>query len=120
MNKRIITALIKKDVKSMLLSKRTWGPMLVVSFVLCILLPAAIGYAGTYTDNLSFMSGQDITKTMDSVVNRLPDGEFKDKLLSLDTLGQKFSFFFLSCFSIFLMTKSIALKIDASSPDAKY
>ncbi|PGK52305.1 hypothetical protein CN918_31430 [Priestia megaterium] len=117
MNKRIVSALIKKDIKSMLLSKRTWGPMLLVSILLCILLPAAIAYGGAYKDNLSFMSGQNIDKTMESVVDRLPSSDFKEQLMSLDTLGQKFSFFFLSyqLVSIFLMVTVINSMVTATS-----
>lgn len=51
MNKNV-RSIAKKDIKLLLKSKKSWVTMIAVSILLCILLPAGIGFSGNYLQNI--------------------------------------------------------------------
>lgn len=117
MNNHVIKSLIKKDVKSLLLSKKTWMPMLMVSLLLCIILPVSISFVGTYTDAFSMSGSEDIRQMTENLRKNLPDSELKDELISLDSIGKQFTFYFLNflLITLFLMVTVINSMVSSTN-----
>lgn len=103
--------------KSLWLSKKAWMPMVIVSLLLCIMLPTAISYVGTYTSNFSMGEANDVQKVVDAISDKLPDGEFKEKITEFKELGKQFTLFFLSYMmvSVFLMVTVINSMVTSTS-----
>lgn len=116
MNKRIFKAMLKKDFKNLLDSKKTWIPMLMSTILLCIIIPIVIAYLGTFTNTL-VAEDETVNKLTTLIVHQMPDGEAKNKISSLDNLNEKFTFFFLNymAISMFIMVAVINSMVTATS-----
>lgn len=116
MNKQIIKAIAKKDVKSVFSSKKIWVPMVIFSFILCIAVPAVMSYVGIHTDLLNKPT-DDIEKPIQAVIDKFPVEQMRVILSELPTLGAKFVYFFLNFMLIplFLMPAIIHSMVTASN-----
>lgn len=93
MNKKIIKAIIKKDIKSLFFSTQLWLPMIIIPLIFVIFLPVLIIVLGK-TMNLALTGNNyDI---INRILNSLPAGTIKTEILSLATLNQKFVYLFLN------------------------
>jgi len=117
MNKKIVKAMVGKDVKQLLKSKRTWMPMLIVTLMLCIIVPIAISYSGTYAESALFKSSNDIEQVAEKMAVMLKNTDMQKTLHDLDSTGKKFVFFFLSYLmvSVFLMVTVINSMVTSTS-----
>lgn len=116
MNKRIFKAMLKKDFKGLRKSRKTWVPMLMSTILLCIIIPVIIAYLGTYTDTL-VAEDETVNRLTDVIVQQMPDGKAKEKISSLNSLSEKFTFFFLNymAISMFIMVAVINSMVTATS-----
>lgn len=117
MKKVIIKSMIKKDVKSLLSSPKTYIPMIIVSVLLCIILPFALSYGGTYTNAFDVRQYPELEKIITSIIGALPDGSLKYNLESLEKTGMKFTYFVVNfiLISIFLMVTIINSMVTSVS-----
>lgn len=117
MNKSVIKSIVKKDFRSILSSKRTWMPMIIISTLLCIIMPIAFSYFGTNTNSFESGQGESIKKMINMMFSHIPDGKMKTELLQLHTAGKQFTFFFLNfmLISIFLMVTVINSMVTSTS-----
>jgi ABC-2 type transport system permease protein len=115
MNKQIVSAIAQKDMKAVFSSKKIWIPMVILSFVLCIALPAVMSYIGIHTELLN-NPGKDVEKPIQAVIDQFP-GDIKNTLLSLPNMGAKFVYFFLNFMLIpfFLLAAIIHSAVISSS-----
>lgn len=79
MNKKIIWALAKKDIRGIFSNKQILIPMILVPLIICVVLPGTVILLGKTLDITAF-SGMDLLKTM---VSNLPAGELQDKITKL-------------------------------------
>ncbi|OCA87533.1 hypothetical protein A8F94_06600 [Bacillus sp. FJAT-27225] len=116
MNRAIITAIAKKDIKETFSSKKVWVPMIFVALMLCTVLPSVMAYLGLHT-NVFAADAKDIEKPINSFIASFPDRDMAELLASLPDLGSKFTYFFLSFMSIpfFLLTAIINSSVTASN-----
>ena len=116
MNKRILTAIVQKDLKSTFSSKKVWVPMIVLPVFLCILFPALFAYIGIHTSFLGD-SGNDLEKPINDFIRSFPDEKMRSTLASLPTLEYKSVYFFVNFMMIpfFLMAAIINSMVTASN-----
>ncbi|WP_059173669.1 ABC transporter permease subunit [Bacillus sp. FJAT-27445] len=116
MNKAIVMAIAKKDLKAAFTSKKVWVPMSILAVMLCVLLPTAFAALGLHT-NLLAADAKDIEKPINAFIEKFPDGEMGEKLASLPDLGSKFVYFFMSFMMIpfFLLVAIINSSVTASN-----
>jgi ABC-2 type transport system permease protein len=116
MNKEVVKALVHKDLKSTFSSKKVWVPMVIVSVVICTLLPLVFAYIGTQTELLSKDSG-DTKQIVDTFINQFPENETKEKVLSLPNMGLQFLYLFCSFMiaPFFLLVSIINSMVTASN-----
>jgi ABC-2 type transport system permease protein len=116
MNKEVVKALVHKDLKSTFSSKKVWVPMVIVSVVICTLLPLVFAYIGTQTEILSKDSG-DTKQIVDTFINQFPESEAKEKVLSLPNMGLQFLYLFCSFMiaPFFLLVSIINSMVTASN-----
>jgi ABC-2 type transport system permease protein len=116
MNKEVVKALVHKDLKSTFSSKKVWVPMVIVSVVICTLLPLVFAYIGTQTELLSKDSG-DTKQIVDTFINQFPESETKEKVLSLPNRGLQFLYLFCSFMiaPFFLLVSIINSMVTASN-----
>jgi ABC-2 type transport system permease protein len=116
MNKHVVRALVEKDLKSTFSSKKVWVPMVLVSLLLCTLLPVVLTIIGTQTELFSKESA-DLKQTVDSFIKGFPDHEIKDTVVALPNMGVQFLYLFLSFLiaPIFLLVSIINSMVTASN-----
>jgi ABC-2 type transport system permease protein len=116
MNKFVVRALVEKDLKSTFSSKKVWVPMVLVSLLLCTLLPVVLTIIGTQTELFSKESA-DLKQTVDNFIKGFPDHEIKDTVLALPNMGVQFLYLFLSFMiaPIFLLVSIINSMVTASN-----
>lgn len=116
MNNQVVKALVEKDLKSTFSSKKVWVPMVVVSFLLCTLLPTAFALIGTQTELFSKDTG-DMKQLVDTFIKGFPEHEIKDKVLALPNMGLQFLYLFLSFMiaPFFLLVSIINSMVTASN-----
>ncbi|WP_160720411.1 ABC transporter permease subunit [Bacillus sp. USDA818B3_A] len=116
MNKRILTAIVQKDLKSTFSSKKVWVPMIILPVFLCILFPALFAYIGIHTSFLGD-SGNDLEKPINDLIRSFPDEKMRSTLASLPTLEYKSVYFFVNFMMIpfFLMAAIINSMVTASN-----
>ncbi|PLR96748.1 ABC transporter permease subunit [Bacillus sp. T33-2] len=116
MNKALVKAIAEKDIRAAFVSTKVWVPMMILSFVLCIIFPTAITYIGLHTELIS-SSAQDIEKPINSFIKSFPNDEMRDTLVALPTLGAKFTYFFLNFMLIpfFLMAAIVNSLVTSSN-----
>jgi ABC-2 type transport system permease protein len=116
MNKEVVKALVHKDLKSTFTSKKVWVPMVIVSVVICTLLPLVFAYIGTQTEILSKDSG-DTKQIVDTFINQFPESETNEKVLSLPNMGLQFLYLFCSFMiaPFFLLVSIINSMVTASN-----
>lgn len=93
MNRQIIKAIIKKDIKSLFLSIELWLPMTIVPLMFVLFLPILFITLGK-TTNIGLNSSN--YEMINKVLNNLPNGTIKTEVFSLPTLNQKFVYLFLN------------------------
>lgn len=93
MNKKIIKAIIKKDIHSLFFSMELWLPIILVPLVFVIFLPVLIIILGK-TVNMA-LSGNNYA-IVNKMLASLPNGIIKSEVFSLPTLNQKFVYLFLN------------------------
>lgn len=116
MNKRIITAIVQKDIKTTFSSKKVWIPMIILPVILCIVLPALFAYFGIYT-GLIGENANDLEKPINDFLRSFPNDDMRNTLAGLPTLGYKSVYFFLNFMMIpfFLMAAIINSMVTASN-----
>jgi ABC-2 type transport system permease protein len=116
MNKHVVKALVDKDLKSTFSSKKVWVPMVLVSLLLCTLLPVVLTIIGTQTELFSKESA-DLKQTVDNFIKGFPDHEIKDTVMALPNMGVQFLYLFLSFMiaPIFLLVSIINSMVTASN-----
>lgn len=109
MNKQRVRSVIRKDINNLITSPKTYIPMIIVSVLLCIILPFALSYGGTHTNAFDVRNYPELEKIIQSLVASLPDGQLKINLEALDRMGMKFTYFVVNfvLISIFLMVTII-------------
>ncbi len=113
----MIKAIVKKDIKIVMKSKKTCVPILLVPILLCVLFPAGLAYLGFHTDVISAETDADIQKITEKVIGILPNGETKTSLLELGTTGKQLAYYFLNFtfISLFLITAVINSTVTSTS-----
>lgn len=83
--------------------------MVIVSVLLCILLPFALSYGGTYTNAFDVRQYPELEHIINTLISSLPDGSLKENLAALELMGMKFTYFIVNfvLISIFLMVSII-------------
>ncbi|TWE09072.1 ABC-2 family transporter [Neobacillus bataviensis] len=116
MNKRIITAIVQKDIKTTFSSKKVWIPMIILPVILCIVLPALFAYFGIHT-GLIGENANDLEKPINDFLRSFPNDDMRNTLAGLPTLGYKSVYFFLNFMMIpfFLMAAIINSMVTASN-----
>jgi ABC-2 type transport system permease protein len=116
MNKYVVKALVEKDLKSTFSSKKVWVPMVLVSLLLCTLLPVVLTIIGTQTELFSKESA-DLKQMVDNFIKGFPDHEIKDTVVALPNMGVQFLYLFLSFLiaPIFLLVSIINSMVTASN-----
>jgi ABC-2 type transport system permease protein len=116
MNKYVVRALVEKDLKSTFSSKKVWVPMVLVSLLLCTLLPVVLTIIGTQTELFSKESA-DLKQMVDNFIKGFPDSDIKDTVLALPNMGMQFLYLFLSFMiaPIFLLVSIINSMVTASN-----
>ncbi|PFO06389.1 hypothetical protein COJ85_08665 [Bacillus sp. AFS076308] len=116
MNKRIITAIVQKDIKTTFSSKKVWIPMIILPVILCIVLPALFAYFGIHTDLIG-ENANDLEKPINDFLRSFPNDDMRNTLAALPTLGYKSVYFFLNFMMIpfFLMAAIINSMVTASN-----
>lgn len=116
MNKRIITAIVQKDIKTTFSSKKVWIPMIILPVILCIVLPALFAYFGIHTDLIG-ENANDLEKPINDFLRNFPNDDMRNTLAALPTLGYKSVYFFLNFMMIpfFLMAAIINSMVTASN-----
>jgi ABC-2 type transport system permease protein len=116
MNRHVVKALVEKDLKSTFSSKKVWVPMVLVSLLLCTLMPVVLTVIGTQTELLSKES-EDLNKMVDSFIKGFPEHEIKDTVLALPTMNLQFLYLFLSFMiaPFFLLVSIINSMVTASN-----
>ncbi|WP_066390640.1 ABC transporter permease subunit [Neobacillus mesonae] len=116
MNNRILKAMIKKEMKSILSSKKLWIPMIIVPLLLCVILPIVVSFLGTHSGELKTID-PDIQNTADKFVEKFPDGEIKTQFLSLDNMNLQLTFLFFNFLIIpfFLLTAIVNSSLIAAN-----
>lgn len=93
MNKKIIKAIIKKDIHSLFFSMELWLPIILVPLVFVIFLPVLIIILGKTVNMALSGTNYDI---INKLLASLPNGIIKAEVFSLPTLNQKFVYLFLN------------------------
>src|SRR3954468_17132554 len=116
MNKNTIFTIARKDMKATFSSKKVWVPMIIVALIICILVPVGIAYFGLHFD-LVGSSSKDIEKPINAFIQNFPNGDMRNTLVTLPTLGYKFVYFFLTFMMIpfFLMVAIINSMVTSSN-----
>ncbi|MCM3728749.1 ABC transporter permease subunit [Neobacillus cucumis] len=116
MNKRIIYAIVQKDIKTTFSSKKVWIPMIILPVILCIVLPTLFAYFGIHT-GLIGENANDLEKPINDFLRSFPNDDMRNTLAALPTLGYKSVYFFLNFMMIpfFLMAAIINSMVTASN-----
>lgn len=116
MNKQIIAAIARKDLKATYSSKKIWVPMIILPFLLCIILPSVFAYIGIHT-GLIGESSKDLEKPINDLIRSFPNDHMRNTLAALPTLGYQSVYFFLNFMMIpfFLMVAIINSMVTASN-----
>ncbi|MEH7414859.1 ABC transporter permease subunit [Neobacillus drentensis] len=116
MNKRIIMAIVQKDIKTTFSSKKVWIPMILLPVILCVILPAVFAFIGIHTGLVSGNTN-DLEEPINDFLRSFPNGDMRNTLASLPTLGYKSVYFFLNFMMIpfFLMVAIINSMVTASN-----
>jgi ABC-2 type transport system permease protein len=116
MNKNVVQALVAKDLKSTFSSKKVWVPMVLVSSLLCILMPLVLTIIGTQTELLSKESA-DLKQMVDNFIKGFPESDIKDLVIGLPNMGVQFLYLFLSFMVVpmFLLVSIINSMVTASN-----
>ncbi|SFB13826.1 MULTISPECIES: ABC transporter permease subunit [unclassified Bacillus (in: firmicutes)] len=117
MNKRIIGAIVQKDIKSTFASKKIWVPMIILSILLCTVVPSVVSYIGLNTELINQTTDKDIQKPINAFIEGFPNETMREKLAALPELGDKFVYFFLNFMLIpfFLMVAIINSLVTSSN-----
>lgn len=117
MNKKAIFAIVKKDLKTLSQSPKTWIPMVIICVLLCIILPSSLSYTGTHTEVFSLRQYQHLESIVDDMISDLPDGSLKEGLQKLDDTGMQFTYFIVNfvLITLFLMVTIINSMVSATS-----
>lgn len=91
--------------------------MIIVSVLLCIILPLALSYGGSYTKAFDVREYPELEKIIQTLIHSLPDGSLKENLETLERMGLKFTYFVLNfvLISIFLMVTIINSMVTSVS-----
>jgi ABC-2 type transport system permease protein len=116
MNRHVVKALVEKDLRSTFSSKKVWVPMVLVSFLLCTLMPVVLTVIGTQTEWFSKESA-DLKQMVDNFIKGFPEHEIKDTVLAMPNMGTQFLFLFLSFMiaPFFLLVSIINSMVTASN-----
>ncbi|MFJ7728790.1 ABC transporter permease subunit [Neobacillus sp. NPDC097160] len=116
MNKQIIAAIARKDLKATFSSKKIWVPMIILPFLLCIIFPSVFAYIGIYTELIGD-SSKDLEKPINDFIKSFPNDHMRNTLAALPTLGYQSVYFFLNFMMIpfFLMVAIINSMVTASN-----
>ncbi|HLO11032.1 MAG TPA: ABC transporter permease subunit [Pseudoneobacillus sp.] len=116
MNNQVVRALVQKDLKSTFSSKKVWVPMVIVSLLICTILPLIFAYIGTGTELLSKDTG-DTKQLVDTFIKSFPENEIKEKVLALPNMGLQFLYLFFSFMiaPFFLLVSVINSMVTASN-----
>jgi ABC-2 type transport system permease protein len=116
MNRHVVKALVEKDLKSTFSSKKVWVPMVLVSLLLCGIMPVVFTVIGTQTELFSKESA-DLKQMVDSFIKGFPEHKIKDTVMALPNMGLQFLFLFLSFMiaPFFLLVSIINSMVTASN-----
>jgi ABC-2 type transport system permease protein len=117
MNKQIISAIARKDLKATFSSKKVWLPMIILPLLLCILFPAIFTYLGLHTGIMADESAKDLEKPINVFIQSFPNSDLRDTLVALPTLGMKSIYYFLNFMMIpfFLIVAIINSMVTSSN-----
>lgn len=116
MNKQIISAIARKDLKATFSSKKIWVPMIILPLLLCMLFPSIFAYIGLHT-NLIGDSSEDLEKPINDLIRGFPNEHIRNSLAALPNLGYQSVYFFLNFMMIpfFLLVAIINSMVTASN-----
>jgi ABC-2 type transport system permease protein len=117
MNKQIISAIARKDLKATFSSKKIWVPMIILPVLLCILFPAIFSYFGLHTGIMVGESAKELEKPINAFIQSFPNSSMRDTLVALPTLGLKSVYYFLNFMMIpfFLIVAIINSMVTSSN-----
>lgn len=117
MNKQIISAIARKDLKATFSSKKVWVPMIILPLLLCIIFPAVFSYFGLHTGMLIADGAKDLEKPINAFIESFPNSDMRDTLVALPTLGLKSVYYFLNFMMIpfFLIVAIINSMVTSSN-----
>ncbi|MDQ1911767.1 ABC transporter permease subunit [Paenibacillus sp. GD4] len=116
MNRNVWGAILRKDIGSAFASRKVWVPMVVLSLLLCGVMPVAATWIGIHTDWMEGAGG-DAEKAITELVAHLPDNRVKEELLSLPSLSLRFVYFMLNFMLVpfYLLTAIINSSVSAAN-----
>ncbi|EKN68781.1 ABC transporter permease [Neobacillus bataviensis LMG 21833] len=116
MNKQIISAIARKDLKATFSSKKIWVPMIILPLLLCIIFPTIFAYIGIHT-GLIGDSSKDLEKPINDLIRSFPNEHIRNTLAALPNLGYQSVYFFLNFMMIpfFLLVAIINSMVTASN-----
>ncbi|WP_066317606.1 ABC transporter permease subunit [Bacillus sp. FJAT-29814] len=117
MNKQIISAIARKDLKATFSSKRVWVPMIILPLLLCIIFPAVFSYFGLHTGIMIADGAKDLEKPINAFIESFPNSDMRDTLVALPTLSLKSVYYFLNFMMIpfFLIVAIINSMVTSSN-----
>lgn len=92
MNKSIIWAIARKDIRAITSNAQIWSAMIILPLLLCVIMPGAVIIAGKSVD-LASLNGVDMIQTM---IKNLPEGDLREMLLGLDSEKDQIIYMFVN------------------------
>lgn len=93
MNKQIIKAIMKKDIKSLFFNLELWLPMVIIPLVFAILIPMVVILA---VKSINIGTTGSNYEMLNKILTKLPSGAIKTEVFSFTSLNQKFVYLFLN------------------------
>lgn len=93
MDKKIIKAIIKKDIRNIFSSIEFWLPMVIVPLVFAIFLPTLFILIG---NKINIGTSGSNYEMMNKILTKLPSGAIKNEVMSFSSLNQKMVYLMLN------------------------
>lgn len=94
MKRRAVRAIVKKDIMAVSGNIQIWLPMLLIPIIFSLILPGVLVIPAHFYDLRAVGNIEPLLKVFD----RLPPGDLREAILSLETLNQKVIYFIVNYF----------------------
>ncbi|MDP4162154.1 MAG: ABC transporter permease subunit, partial [Bacillota bacterium] len=101
MNKHVVWAIAKKDMKSITSNSQVWIGFIITPILFCIILPAGMILAAKYLP----VTDSNLIQMLHKILKSLPEGATRQKIESINKVNYQLSYIFINYLlgSLFLM-----------------